>query len=95
LVDASNEKDFSLAKVKTEELPAEMQKMTESERKTYLDGKTKERAELQTQINELHQKRQQYIADQMKQSGKSTDKAFDAAMLKAIRQQAERKSFTF
>jgi hypothetical protein len=95
LVDASNEKDFDLAKMMADELPVEMQKMTEDERKAYLAGKTKERADLQNQVNELSQQRQQYIIDEMKKAGKSTDKAFDAAMLNAIRQQAERKNFAF
>jgi hypothetical protein len=95
LVDARQEKDFDLAKVKAEELPAEMQKMSETERKTFLDDKDKERAGLQKQIDEVNQQRQQFIAEQMKLSGKSTDKAFDAAMLNAIRQQAQQKSFSF
>jgi hypothetical protein len=95
LVDASAEKDFSLASVKTEDLPVEMQKMTEAERKTYLDEKAKKRAALQNQVNELNRQRQRYIREQMKESGKSTDKAFDAAMLSAIRHQAQQKDFTF
>ena len=95
LVDAREQKDFDLAKVKEEALPAEMQKMTMDERKAYLDKKATERVELQKQINELNVKRQQFITDEMKKSGKSTDKAFDAAMLKSIREQATRKGLQF
>jgi hypothetical protein len=95
LVDAREQKDFDLTKVKTEELPAEMQKMTVEEQKKYLDEKAAERAKIQTEINELNLKRQNYIRDEVKKTGKSTDKAFDAAMLAAIRKQAERQHFTF
>jgi hypothetical protein len=95
LLDAREQKDFDLAKVKKEDLPAEMQNLTLEERKTYLDEKAKERGELQKQINELNQKRQQFITEEMKKTGKSTDKAFDAAMLSAIRAQAASKGLRF
>jgi hypothetical protein len=95
LVDAREQKDFDLAKVKTEELPAEMQKMTLDERKAHLEAKAKERATVQQQITELNVKRQHYITDEIKKSGRSTDQAFDAAMLNAIRHQATQKQFSF
>lgn len=95
LVDARDQKDFDLAKVKEEDLPDEMKKMTLDERKAYLEAKAKERAALQQQINELSKQRADYISAEMKKSGKTTDQAFDAAMLKAIRAQAERKGMKF
>jgi hypothetical protein len=95
LVDASNEKDFSLSKFKKEELPAEMQKMTADEQKDYLNKKAAERAGIQKQIADLSAQRAKFIQEELKKSGKSTDKAFDAAMLKALREQAQRKDFAF
>jgi len=52
----------------------------------YLDQKAKERADPQKQINELSQKRQQFIAEEIKKGANTSDKAFDAAMLAAIRE---------
>jgi hypothetical protein len=95
LVDAREQKDFSLEKLKEAELPAEMQKMSLEERKTYLDDMAKKREGIQKEINELNAKRQNYISEETRKSGKSTDKAFDAAMLAAIRVQAEKRNFTF
>lgn len=95
LVDAREEKDFDWSKVKDEDLPPEMRKMTVAEREAYLDKKTAERAEIQKQIQAISKQRQEYIAAEMKKSGKSADKAFDAAMLSAIRSQAEKRGLTF
>jgi hypothetical protein len=95
LVDAMGQKDFDLAKVKKEELPAEMQTLTLDERRTHLDTMAKKRADVQQQINTLNVQRQKFIDEEMKKNGKSADKAFDAAMLRAIREQATRKNFAF
>ena len=65
LVDAAKDKDFKLAELKTEELPAEMQKMDAEERKTYVEENAKERTELQTKINQLNQEREKYVASRM------------------------------
>lgn len=95
LLDASSESDFSLAKIKKEELPAEMQKMSADERKGYLAKKATERAEIQKQIADLNTQRAKFIQEELKKSGKSNDKAFDTAMLKALREQAQKTGFTF
>jgi hypothetical protein len=95
LVDAMGQKDFDLAKMKEDELPAEMKPMTLDQRRAHLDTMAKKRADVQQEINQLNVQRQKFIAEEMKKGGKSADKAFDAAMLRAIREQAVRKSFAF
>jgi len=95
LVDAMGQKDFDLEKVKKEDLPAEMQTMTPNQRRDHLDVMAKKRADVQQEINQLNTQRQKFIAEEMKKGGKSADKAFDAAMLRAIREQAVRKNFAF
>lgn len=95
LVDASYEKGFSLSGMKTEELPTEMRKMSQGEQQAYLNKKIKDRADIQKQIGELTVKRAKYIQEETQKSGKSGDKAFDTALLKALRQQAQGKGFTF
>lgn len=95
LVDAMSQKDFDLAKMKEAELPAEMKPMTPDQRRAHLDAMAKKRADVQQQINQLNVQRQKFIAEEMKKGGRSADKAFDAAMLRAIREQATRKNFAF
>jgi len=55
----------------------------------------KKRDDVQKEINDMSVQRKKYIDAEIKKSGKSTDKAFDAAMLKAIREQAFRRNFKF
>lgn len=95
LVDASKKKDFDLGKVAKEELPAEMQKMTDEERKAFVEAKAKERAEIQEKIRELSAKRADYIKKEMEKQGLSADKAFDGAVRKALQEQSQRKGDAF
>ena len=79
--------------MKTEDLPAEMQKMDETERKTYLEKKSKERTDLQAKINQLNAEREKYVAQQMKtQLGTNT---LDSAIIGAIRDQGQKRNLKF
>jgi hypothetical protein len=93
LVDALKDANFKLAEVKAEELPAEMQKMNEAERKAFVESKAKERAELQTKINRLNEQRNKYVAEQRKkQAGTNT---LDSVMTATIREQAQKRNYRF
>jgi len=91
LVDASKAKDFDLAKIKVEDLPQEMQKMTAEERKAHLDAKLKEREEIQKEIGKTSVERQRFIDEEMKKKNLTADASFDEAVRKAIKEQAARK----
>ncbi len=93
LVDAAKQKSFDLARVKQEELPAEMQKMNEGERKDYLQQKTKERDELQARIKHLNAEREKYVAEKTKESANSN--TLDTAMIAAVREQSAKRNFVF
>ena len=93
LVDAAKDREFKLSEVKREELPAEMQKMSESERKTYVATKAKERAELQAKIQALNDARNKYVAARMKTQ--SATNTLDAVVISTVREQAVKKSFRF
>jgi hypothetical protein len=93
LVDAAKDKDFKLAELKAEELPAEMQKMNVADRKAYVEKNTKERADLQAKINQLNQEREQYVAQRMKEvAGTNT---LDAVVISAVREQSAKRNFKF
>ena len=95
LVDASKEKDFDLAKISKEHLPAEMQKMSPEEQKQFVAAKDKERSALQKQIGELGRKRDTYVQAELKKNGTNLDKALDEQILRTIRSQATRRGFKF
>lgn len=91
MVDARKEgKD--IGKLKKEQLPAEMQSMSESERVAYVDKKRVEREKLQKRMQELNQKRDQFLAKNQKAQGAES---LDSAMLKTIRVQAAEKGYKF
>src|SRR5262249_35744112 len=73
LVDASKGKDFDLAKLKVEDLPLEMQKMTLEERKAHLQKKTQERDEIQKEIAKTNVERQKFIDEEMKKKNLTAD----------------------
>jgi hypothetical protein len=92
-VDAAKDKDFKLAELKAEELPAEMRKMNGEERKAYIEKSAKERAELQVRINQLNKEREQYVATRMKEiAGTNT---LDAVVISAVREQSAKRNFKF
>ncbi|HEX7899324.1 MAG TPA: VWA domain-containing protein [Planctomycetota bacterium] len=95
LVDASKDKAFKLEEVKEEDLPAEMKAMKPEERKAHLEAKTKEREELQKKIAQLSVERQKFIDTEMKEKGLDSNKAFDEAVKKAVREQSEKKGLQF
>lgn len=93
LVDAAKDKNFEISKLKTEELPAEMQKLNADERKAFVEKNSRKRSELQTKINQLNRDREKYVAQRMKAAtGTNT---LDAAVIAAVREQSAKRNFTF
>lgn len=95
MVDACKQPDFKLEDVKDEELPEVMRPMTIEQRREYVRTKESERANLQTKVSDLQVKREQYVQEEMKKSHLDDSNAFDAALRKAIRAQAESRGLKF
>ena len=93
LVDAAKDKNFQIAKLKTEDLPAAMQKMDSAERKAFVEKNSQERAELQAKINQLNREREKYVAQRMKEVAGT--KTLDAAVISAVREQSAKRNFKF
>jgi len=93
LVDATEQESFDLKDVKKDELPKEMQNMTEEEQKNYIGAKKKEREEIQNRISELNKKRTEFIAEKEKELG-GTDNLGNA-MKNSVHEIAEKKNYTF
>jgi von Willebrand factor type A domain len=95
LVDARAHGKKDVGRMKAEELPEPMRAMSEQERVKYLDGKARERAELQKRIADLSQKRDQFIQAERKKRAPTGAKAFDDAVTGSIRTEAEAVGFAF
>lgn len=95
LVDASKEKDFDLSKVDVADLPEEMKKMTPEERAAHVRKKSGERADLQAKILELNKERDAFVARKRQEMAAAGDDTLDAAVVKAVREQASKKKITF
>ena len=95
LVDASKGKDFDITKVKNEDLPKGMRKMTVAEKKAYVARQAASRAAIQKEIMELTKKRSAFVKTEMARKGLDEKASFDAALRKMVRTQAEKRDFKF
>jgi hypothetical protein len=73
LVDKLKEDPKAIAKIKKEELPAELQNKSEAELEAIVAKKTKERENIQKEIGELGKKRQHYIDAEAKKTKSQDD----------------------
>ncbi|MEC7262550.1 MAG: vWA domain-containing protein [Bacteroidota bacterium] len=88
LVDAVEDDEAVISKLKDNDLPKELQGKSKSEIKAYVDSKKAEREKIQKEIQELNTKREAYIA----QSQKEEKGELENAMLSAIKSQASKKN---
>ncbi|MCA9068390.1 MAG: hypothetical protein KDA84_05685, partial [Planctomycetaceae bacterium] len=97
LVDALADGKVKLKDIKESELPEKLQKMSLEERQKYIETQKAEREKIQKEIQELSQQRKEYIAKKRREEAEKSDKeqadTLDAAVIKAIRSQAEKKKF--
>ena len=86
------EKDFDLKKLKEEELPSELRKLSADERVLFLKKKAADRAEIQKKVTELGSKRALYIEEERKKLTRTPgDKALDEALRSILREEAATK----
>jgi hypothetical protein len=88
LVDAvANEPDFDVAKLEKKDLPAELRKMAPQEQRAYVGQMQQRRAEVQRQIQQVSQEREEFVRDQRARQAPGQE-GLDDAMKKVIRAQA-------
>jgi len=95
LVDASKGKDFDITKIKNDDLPEGMRKMSDAEKKAYIAKQASSRAGIQKEIMELSKKRDAFVKAEMARTGLDEKSSFDAALRDMIRTQAEKQNFKF
>jgi predicted DNA-binding WGR domain protein len=94
LVDAVTNNQVKVEEVADKDLPENMQKMDQQQRKGYVDQQRAKRSEIQKQILELNKAREAYLVTEEKKlnDGDKSD-TLDSAMLDAIREQVKAKGF--
>jgi Mg-chelatase subunit ChlD len=96
LLDAIAEKKVSLDKVKKDELPEELRKLSPEELKAHVEKLQKERAELQKRITELSKERDAYInAERKKLATAGKGDGFDEKVSQSLRIQAKKKGIRY
>lgn len=95
LADAVRKKKVKIEDMDEETLPDEMKGMNKKERKAYVEKQAKKRAEIQAKIQKLGEERKKYIAKQQKAQAAGGADTLDAAMIKSLRSQAEKKNYKF
>lgn len=95
LVDASRQESFKLADVKDEDLPENMRGMSLDQRVAHIAEMSARRAEIGTKIAGLNTQREAFVADELRRRGLDETNAFDAAIRRAIRDQARAKGIRF
>lgn len=96
LLDAMKEGQIAFAEIKRENLPEDLRGLDEDALRRRLEATTAERANLQTQIAELGQKREAYLAAEQKRLAASgRGDAFDTKVAEILREQAKRKGIAY
>lgn len=93
IVDAASKGSVDVKKMKDDQLPAEMKKMDSKEREEYVKKMEKKREAIKARINKLNEERRLYIEKAEKEN--SQENTLDSAIIKTVREQAEKKSFNF
>lgn len=88
LIDAADEEEFEVSKLKKEDLPAELQGKSTREIEDFIQTKKIERKRIQSEIQSLNVKREAFIAN--KQQNEKGD--LENAILNAIEKQGARKN---
>ncbi len=94
LIDAKR-KGADVGKMPTAALPAAMQAMKPAERVEYVEGKAKERAEIQQKIGALNAAREQFVKAEEKKGGGKKEATLDTALLESAKAQGAKSDFAF
>jgi hypothetical protein len=96
LIDALSSGRVKIEDLDEEELPEEMKKMNEEEKKAYVEGVKVKREKLAEELKKLTDQRDEYIALERKRTAETMPKdSFDQQVAEMIRNQAARKGFKF
>ena len=93
LLDGLEQGSVAWATLDATDLPEKMRTMSEDERKAFVEGKRKERTELQKRIRDLNVEREKFVAAKRKEMGEAGQNTLDAAMLDVLGELARDKGY--
>ena len=93
LVDAFEADEEIIAELEINDLPDEMKNMSDSEKRKYLEQKQTKRAEITKEINELNEKRNRFLAEELTKS--NDENMLDQAIIEAVKKQALARNYSF
>ncbi len=93
--DAVREGTVKLEEIKVEDLPENMNKMTNEQRAAFVNAKQAERSMIQEEIAKLTKDRDEFIAQKRKKMSTQAAPTFGEALLAAIRTQGTQKGYEF
>lgn len=94
LVDADKNEAFDIKSVALQDLPVEMQAMSDEQRKDHVQEMSARRSELQEQIQKVSGKRDAFLGAQRAQNNPEKT-SLDQAIRRTVREQAQAKGFQF
>ncbi|MBI3267445.1 MAG: VWA domain-containing protein [Planctomycetes bacterium] len=95
LVEASSKPEFKLEDVKDEDLPADLRGKSVDEKRAWVAKKSAERAAVRRRIQELTEKREAFVREEMKKQSLDADKGFDGVVRRSLREEAAKKGLRF
>lgn len=95
LVDAIKNGKCKLDDLKDDDLPEELRKLSQVDRKARVVAKGKEREAIQKRIATLGKERESYVVAERRKQAASSKETLDTAILKAVRDQASRVNIRF
>jgi hypothetical protein len=95
LIDACKMGQVKIEEVALEDLPEELQKMSETERAAHIEEVAKRREAIQQSIAEVNVKHATFVQQELQRQAIDASKTFGSAVTRAVREQAMSKGFTF
>jgi hypothetical protein len=95
LIDALNAKQITLDKVKQEDLPEALRKLSKEELAQHVAKQRIDRKALQKKIKELSAEREAFVIKEKQRLAQERSTSFESAVRKAIRAQAEARGLEF
>ena len=95
LVDDIENGRVKLPEIKTDEMNEQLKDMTTEQQKAYIEKMSAKRKEIQKQVQELSEKRQTYIKEQVNKNQLDKKQTLDSALFDSIQQQAAKRNISY
>lgn len=95
ILDALDKGTIKLEDIPSDQLPEKMRPMTLDERRAYIEELKARRTAIQAELRKLNEEREAFLRDRRKRPAGEASNTLDTALIKSIREQAQKLGFTF